>query len=229
MPSQVSERNSSKVVRIYDNCWEDRIEKRDTSMDYGEDIPADRVTEDRGNCKGKRAHISLAEVRRIYSLHSFRVTATNLLMAAGAPPHLRKVLGRWSSDSGMETYTREEMEEMRHFMKQQSKQLAASLQLPGAAAGVMAGGRLQGISRSPGRSVVVFRHSRHSQTCSPSEGAMNDPFFHAHDIATKRTTYQTSEWPRSRPAGTLLSSPPALQAPTGAAGSFVQRTCERNH
>ena len=89
----------------------------------------------------------MAEVRRIYSLHSFRVTATNLLMAAGAPPHLRKILGRWSSDSGMETYTREEMEEMVHFMKQQSKQLTTSFQLPGMAPGVMTGGRLQGISR----------------------------------------------------------------------------------
>ena len=97
--------------------------------------------------KSRGAHISMAEVRRIYSLHSFRVTATNLLMAAGAPPHLRKILGRWSSDSGMETYTREEMEEMVHFMKQQSKQLTTSFQLPGMAPGVMTGGRLQGISR----------------------------------------------------------------------------------
>ena len=45
----------------------------------------------------------MAEVRRIYSLHSFRVTATNLLMAAGAPPHLRKnsrkmVVGQWHGD-----------------------------------------------------------------------------------------------------------------------------------
>ena len=47
----------------------------------------------------------------------------------------------------METYTREEMEEMVHFMKQQSKQLTTSFQLPGMAPGVMTGGRLQGISR----------------------------------------------------------------------------------
>ena len=42
---------------------------------------------------------------------------------------------------------REEMEEMVHFMKQQSKQLTTSFQLPGMAPGVMTGGRLQGISR----------------------------------------------------------------------------------
>merc|ERR1711998_615471 len=36
---------------------------------------------------------------------------------------------------------------MVHFMKQQSKQLTTSFQLPGMAPGVMTGGRLQGISR----------------------------------------------------------------------------------
>ena len=72
----------------------------------------------------------MAEVRRIYSLHSFRVTATNLLMAAGAPPHLRKILGRWSSDSGMETYTREEIEKEDEYSEESEEEMSRDFFIP---------------------------------------------------------------------------------------------------
>ena len=63
------------------------------------------------------------EIRKIYSLHSFRVLATNLLLKAGAPRHVRMMLGRWTSGEGMDTYTREELDTMMEFMRLQSKQV----------------------------------------------------------------------------------------------------------
>ena len=93
------------------------------------------------------AHVSMAQVRKMYSLHSFRVTATNLLLAAKAPRHIRKMLGRWSSDSGMDAYTREEEAQMSHFMRLQSKQISAAFQMLDMPAGVLTAGGIKGVSR----------------------------------------------------------------------------------
>ncbi len=87
------------------------------------------------------------EVRRIYSLHSFRVLATNLLLKAGAPRHVRMVLGRWTSDEGMGTYTREELDMMLEFMRLQSKQVLKAYQIIGASEGMKTAGGIQGVSR----------------------------------------------------------------------------------
>ena len=87
------------------------------------------------------------EVRRIYSLHSFRVLATNLLLKAGAPRHVRMMLGRWTSDEGMDTYTREELGMMLDFMRLQSKQVLKAYQIIGASEGMKTAGGIQGVSR----------------------------------------------------------------------------------
>ena len=96
------------------------------------------------------------EVRKVYSLHSFRVLATNLLLKAGAPRHVRKMLGRWSSDEGMDTYTREELEMMTEFMRRQSKQVLKSYQVVGAATGILTAGGIKGVSRGPAMDSVDF-------------------------------------------------------------------------
>ena len=87
------------------------------------------------------------EVRRIYSLYSFRVLATNLLLKAGAPRHIRMMRGRWTSDEGMDTYTREELGMMLEFMRLQSKQVLKAYQIIGASEGMKTAGGIQGVSR----------------------------------------------------------------------------------
>ena len=47
----------------------------------------------------------LKEIRRIWSLHSFRITGLNLLEKAGCPPWLLRIAGRWLSDCHYQ-YTR---------------------------------------------------------------------------------------------------------------------------
>ena len=42
--------------------------------------------------------LTLAEVRRLWSLHSLRITGLNLLEKAGCPPWLLRVTGRWLLD-----------------------------------------------------------------------------------------------------------------------------------
>ena len=54
---------------------------------------------------GKR--FTLAEVRRLWSLHSFRITGLNLLEKAGCPPWLLRIAGRWLSDCHYQ-YTRQD-------------------------------------------------------------------------------------------------------------------------
>ena len=104
-----------------------------------------------------------SEVRKVYSLHSFRVLATNLLLKAGAPRHVRKMLGRWSSDEGMDTYTREELEMMTEFMRRQSKQVLRSYQVVGATTGILTAGGIKGVSRGPAMDSVDFGPVRVSE------------------------------------------------------------------
>ena len=51
------------------------------------------------------------EIRKLYSLHSFRVTGANLLRAAGAPSWALKRAGRWLSDCHLE-YDRDDLDLM---------------------------------------------------------------------------------------------------------------------
>ena len=67
------------------------------------------------------------EVRNIYSLHSFRVLATNLLLKAGAPRH---VICSEGGHPTMDTYTREELTMMEFMRRQSSKCAHIRLQEP---------------------------------------------------------------------------------------------------
>jgi hypothetical protein len=53
--------------------------------------------------------ISISDVRKQWSLHSFRITGQNLLKEAGAPRWLIKQAGRWLSDAVF-TYDRSSLE-----------------------------------------------------------------------------------------------------------------------
>lgn len=60
-------------------------------------------------CRG--IHMTGKEIRRLFSLHSFRITGANLLRAAGAPAWALKRAGRWLSDCHLE-YDRDDLERM---------------------------------------------------------------------------------------------------------------------
>lgn len=60
--------------------------------------------------------IDMKGLRRLYSLHSFRIGASNALRSVGAPKHLRMIAGRWLSDAFLE-YEREDIPEMLRFME----------------------------------------------------------------------------------------------------------------
>lgn len=59
------------------------------------------------NKKGR--HLSMAQVRKMYSLHSFRIGGVNALRAAGVPREIRMILGRWKSDA-IDVYSRTDVE-----------------------------------------------------------------------------------------------------------------------
>jgi hypothetical protein len=56
-------------------------------------------------------HMPDKAIRKLYSLHSFRITGANLLRAAGAPAWALKRAGRWLSDCHLE-YDRDDLERM---------------------------------------------------------------------------------------------------------------------
>ena len=97
--------------------------------------------------------LSDQQARSLYSLHSFRITATNLLAALGCPPHIRRMLGRWSSESGMSSYTREELNQMLYYMEKQGKAKLKMFQMNKVSQditfpdGVESGGAIIGVSR----------------------------------------------------------------------------------
>ena len=66
------------------------------------------------------------------------------------------MLGRWSPDEGMDTYTREELEMMTEFMRRQSKQVLKSYQVVGATTGILTAGGIKGVSRGPAMDSVDF-------------------------------------------------------------------------
>ena len=46
----------------------------------------------------KGDHKSVAQIRKLYSLHSFRIGGVNALRAAGVPREIRMILGRWKEE-----------------------------------------------------------------------------------------------------------------------------------
>jgi len=63
-------------------------------------------------CRG--IHMTDKEIRKLFSLHSFRITGANLLRAAGAPAWVIKRAGRWLSDCHLE-YDRDDLLQMCDF------------------------------------------------------------------------------------------------------------------
>ena len=58
---------------------------------------------------------SIKQIRKFFSLHSFRIGGMNAIRATSAPSHVRKMAGRWLSDA-IDEYDRTELMEMLHFM-----------------------------------------------------------------------------------------------------------------
>ena len=55
------------------------------------------------------------QIRKMFSLHSFRIGGTCALRTVGAPKHVRMMAGRWLSEA-MGEYDREEVEELIKYM-----------------------------------------------------------------------------------------------------------------
>ena len=66
--------------------------------------------------KRRGDHRSKAEVRKMYSLHSFRIGGVNHLRAAGVPREIRMILGRWRSDA-IDTYSRTDVQQFIEYLK----------------------------------------------------------------------------------------------------------------
>ena len=64
---------------------------------------------------GKRAR---KQIRKDYSLHSFRIGGVNALRAAKVPREMRMILGRWKS-SAIDTYSREDIVEFSGYLEAQ--------------------------------------------------------------------------------------------------------------
>lgn len=77
-----------------------------------------------------RRYYSDKEIRRIWSLHSFRITGQNFLRANGAKPWEIKLAGRWSSDC-FETYTREDLARLGRLGENLRSDTAPLVDLPG--------------------------------------------------------------------------------------------------
>lgn len=60
---------------------------------------------------------SIKQIRKFFSLHSFRIGGMNAMRGTQAPSHVRKMAGRWLSDA-IEEYGRQELYERLHFMHQ---------------------------------------------------------------------------------------------------------------
>ena len=71
-----------------------------------------------GVLKRRGDHRSLAEVRRMYSLHSFRIGGVNYLAAMGVPREIRMILGRWKSDA-IDVYSRADIELFKKYLSDQ--------------------------------------------------------------------------------------------------------------
>ena len=61
-------------------------------------------------------HLSIHQVRKMYSLHSFRIGGNNALRAAGVPREIRMILGRWKCDA-IDTYSRTDIELFANFLR----------------------------------------------------------------------------------------------------------------
>jgi hypothetical protein len=68
--------------------------------------------------KRRGEHRSISEIRRMYSLHSFRIGGVNHLRAAGVPREIRMILGRWRSDA-IDTYSRTDVKQFLEYLKDQ--------------------------------------------------------------------------------------------------------------
>jgi len=68
-------------------------------------------------CRFHNQDFSEEEVRKFFSLHSFRIGAENALRSTKAPKHVLMMAGRWLSEAFLE-YGREEVDEMLGFMQQ---------------------------------------------------------------------------------------------------------------
>ena len=66
--------------------------------------------------KIKGDHRSKAEIRKLYSLHSFRIGGVNHLRAAGVPREIRMILGRWRSDA-IDVYSRTDISQFTEYLK----------------------------------------------------------------------------------------------------------------
>ena len=68
--------------------------------------------------KRRGEHKSLAQIRKLYSLHSFRIGGVNALRAAGVPREIRMILGRWRSDA-IDVYSRTDIQQFAKYLRDQ--------------------------------------------------------------------------------------------------------------
>ena len=68
--------------------------------------------------KRRGEHKSMAQIRKLYSLHSFRIGGVNALRAAGVPREIRMILGRWRSDA-IDVYSRTDIQQFAKYLRDQ--------------------------------------------------------------------------------------------------------------